>query len=100
MNKTRDYKFTAFPGEALLFKTDSSLDEAMDGMFGWHDVLAVDTPVYHLSGWHEDALSGSDTGKIARIIEKRMLGSHAVMGASTVRSKSAGPEVGGQYPAA
>jgi len=70
---TRDYSFSGYDGEVILFKTDASPLDAVETMFGWGSVLREDTPVYTVSGWHEDALSNSGIQKVARIIERRML---------------------------
>lgn len=70
---TRDYRYSAYKGDAVLFKSDGSLPGAIETMFGWDSILREDTPVYTVSGWHEDALSNSSIQKVVRIIESRML---------------------------
>ncbi|WP_283179980.1 hypothetical protein [Gemmobacter sp. 24YEA27] len=42
------------------------------GRMGWDDLLAPDTPVFPVSGWHGDALSRSGYEGILRVIETRM----------------------------
>lgn len=74
---TRDYRFSNYDGEALLFKTDASPAAAIEMKFGWESILSEDTPVYPIRGWHEDALSNTGISKVARIIEIRLLESAA-----------------------
>lgn len=66
------HDFGPWPGEALLFATESQPASATSTLFGWREVLAEDTPVLPLVGWHEDALLGGGFERMARVIDLRL----------------------------
>lgn len=62
-----------FGGEVTLFRTDAHTDAARRECFGWTKLLAPDTPVFDLPGWHQDALKTTGVDRIARVIAARVL---------------------------
>ncbi|MCB1519299.1 MAG: condensation protein [Hyphomicrobiaceae bacterium] len=74
VDMTRDSIVEPYSGEALLFATQASNARASALMFGWEGVLDDTTPVYPVTGWHEDAISNVGAQKVARIVEGRILG--------------------------
>lgn len=66
------HDFAPWPGEALLFATESQPARAAPALFGWRGVLAEDTSVLPLEGWHEDALLGGGFERMARVIDLRL----------------------------
>jgi thioesterase domain-containing protein len=66
------HDFAPWPGEAVLFATESQPARAASALFGWRGILAEDTPVLPLEGWHEDALLGGDFERMARVIDLRL----------------------------
>lgn len=72
--KSRAHDFPPFDGEALLFRTEASLPVAGEAMFGWTGLLREDTPVFAVSGWHEDALLAAGMERFARILRLRLDG--------------------------
>ncbi|MBL4767577.1 MAG: hypothetical protein JKY94_07655 [Rhodobacteraceae bacterium] len=67
-----NHQFTPYDGEVTLFKTESHTTEAFTRSFGWEKILSHDTPVYPLSGWHEDSLLWHGFDKIIDVIETRI----------------------------
>jgi thioesterase domain-containing protein len=70
--KARHYAFAPYDGDTLLFRTDASLPLAGETMFGWDGLVPEDTPVYPVSGWHEDALLAAGMQRLARILRLRL----------------------------
>ncbi len=66
------HDFAPWPGEAVLFRTESQPAAAERRAFGWRGVLSEDTPVHRLDGWHEDALLGGGFERMARIVDLRL----------------------------
>ncbi|WP_147277291.1 condensation domain-containing protein [Rhodovulum sp. 12E13] len=67
-----EHDFGPWPGEALLFATESQPARAAAALFGWRGILTEDTPVLPLEGWHEDALLGGGFERMARVIDLRL----------------------------
>lgn len=72
VRESRKGPFAPYQGEVILFRTLAHTAEAQARFFGWSDHLAPDTPVYPLSGWHEDALIKTDAERVSAILETRM----------------------------
>lgn len=68
----RSFRFDPYAGEVVLFRTDAQIPEADKRMFGWSGILAEDTPIYRLKGWHEDALLWSGHERIAQVIDSKI----------------------------
>lgn len=62
----------AYAGETLLFATASQEQRAVTERFGWGSLLAPDTAIFTLPGWHEDALLGTGTKDLANILRARL----------------------------
>jgi len=62
----------AYTGETLLFATASQEPRAVTERFGWGSLLAPDTAIFTLPGWHEDALLGTGTKDLANILRARL----------------------------
>lgn len=69
---SRKGRFNRYAGEVVLFKTRAHTDTALKQTFGWTDLLAADTTVYPLVGWHEDALLKSGFARIAQVLEAKV----------------------------
>lgn len=69
---SRKDSFGHYSGEVVLFKTRAHTDAALKQTFGWSDLLAADTTVYPLVGWHEDALLKSGFARIAQVLEAKI----------------------------
>ncbi len=65
-------QFGAYAGEAILFQTDGQHSNARARLFGWQGLLAADTPVYDLPGWHEDAFQREGADVLAGILNARL----------------------------
>jgi len=69
---SRKHPFDQYEGEVVLFKTRAHTEAALRLSFGWSGLLAADTPVYPLAGWHEDALLKSGVERISQVLEARV----------------------------
>jgi thioesterase domain-containing protein/acyl carrier protein len=69
---SRDYDFAPYPGDVMLFRTDAQTVQADEMMFGWNGILADDTPIHAIRGWHEDALLHEGIERISRILDSKM----------------------------
>lgn len=68
----RDEHRWAYDGQVLLFATESQSRRAGALLFGWKGRLPADTPIYTLSGWHEDALLEHGFRRVAEVIDARL----------------------------
>ncbi|MEM9247688.1 MAG: condensation domain-containing protein [Pseudomonadota bacterium] len=64
--------FPGWDGEVISFASDSQPRDVAETTFGWKALLRCDTPVFRVSGWHEDALQYASYGHIAQIVEARL----------------------------
>ncbi len=55
-----------------IFQTDGQHSNARARLFGWQGLLAADTPVYDLPGWHEDAFQREGADVLAGILNARL----------------------------
>lgn len=69
---SRKDTFTPYDGEVVLFKTKAHTSAAVKQTFGWSNLLAADTTVYPLPGWHEDALLKSGVERISKILKAKV----------------------------
>lgn len=69
---SRRAEFAPYNGDVVLFRTRAHSDAALAQMFGWTGVLAADTPVYSLPGWHEDALLTTGIDRISKVLEAKI----------------------------
>ena len=59
----------SFDGRVVMFCTESQPSRARKQMFCWRDVLAADTPIFDVPGWHETALLGeSGINRITEVL--------------------------------
>jgi len=59
-------------GPVLLFATEAQTARALHRGFGWHGPLGADLPVYPLEGWHERALTGRGTARLAQVLSAHL----------------------------
>ncbi|TMM51057.1 condensation domain-containing protein [Sulfitobacter sabulilitoris] len=69
--QTRDYRFAPYDGEAALFITRSQGLVPRDGVLGWSGILASDTAVYPVNGWHGDVLMRSGFDRIIGVLDAK-----------------------------
>ncbi len=72
VRESRKSAFAPYRGEVILFRTRAHKASEQARVFGWSHHLAPDTPVYPLSGWHEDALIKTDAERVSAILETRV----------------------------
>ncbi len=65
--------FPGWDGNVITFASDSQKSLNLETLFNWQDLLRRDTPIFHVAGWHEDALQYASHGDIARIVEARLM---------------------------
>ena len=65
-------RFDPYGGEAILFQTGGQRRDARPRLFGWKGLLAPDTPLYDLPGWHESAFQREGADVLAAILNARL----------------------------
>ncbi|WP_170423853.1 condensation domain-containing protein [Ruegeria arenilitoris] len=71
VNLTRTYQFAPYDGEVVLFVTRSQAMTPKDGVLGWSELLAADTAVYPVNGWHGDSLMRSGFDRISQVLDAK-----------------------------
>ncbi|MFC5584151.1 condensation domain-containing protein [Nitratireductor kimnyeongensis] len=69
----RRYTPRALSGETVLFfRSQATHNRARRLQFGWRGFVSEDSPVFDLSGWHEDSLSDMGIDKLSAVLGERL----------------------------
>lgn len=69
---TRDHSFPPYRGSTIVIRTDENLPDVLRDLYGWGDRLPADTAVFHIPGWHGDAVLRQGFQRLSRILGDRI----------------------------
>mgnify|MGYP006271626771 FL=1 len=68
----RPTPFAPWDGEVVMFASESAPPRALRLQFNWFGLLAPDTAIFRVPGWHERALLGPGHARVADILDTRI----------------------------
>jgi len=73
VDASRGYKLRPVLDErVILFRSQAHHRRARKLLFGWQGIIAEDSPVYDIDGWHEDSLTSSGIDGLATVLSKQL----------------------------
>ncbi|MEZ5797663.1 MAG: condensation domain-containing protein [Paracoccaceae bacterium] len=72
VDMTKSYTFQPYAGEVVIFVTQAQGIVPKDGVMGWGKLLAADTAVHRIRGWHGDSVMRSGFDRVSLVLDDKL----------------------------